>query len=65
MKRHPSINKSNRKQLIRLTDEVSSVLKKVIIFLLILLACSQAALQNDWVRQLLTSVDKWEGEPLS
>lgn len=53
--------KTNRKKMIKLTDEVSSVLKKIIITLVILLVCSQAALQNDTVRYWLTGVDQWEG----
>ncbi len=55
----------NRKQLLRLTDEVSAILRKIIITLLILLVCSQAALQNDTVRHLLTGVDRWEGTRLN
>ncbi|MDQ0058216.1 hypothetical protein [Paenibacillus harenae] len=47
--------------MIKLSDEVSAVLKKIIISLLILLVCSQAALQNDTIRHWLTGVDRWEG----
>ncbi|WP_141501032.1 hypothetical protein [Paenibacillus luteus] len=57
-------NKS-RKQLVRLADEVSAILRKIIITLLILLICSQALLQNNAVRHWLTGVDQWEGTRLN
>ncbi|MNE81167.1 hypothetical protein D3C80_1777970 [compost metagenome] len=51
--------------MLRLTDEVSAILRKIVIILLILLACSQLALQNDMVRRLVTGVEKWEGDRLN
>jgi len=55
----------NRKQLLRLSDEVSAVLRKMIITMLILLVFSQVALQNNEIRQWLTGVDRWEGTRLN
>ncbi|OMF35183.1 hypothetical protein BK133_10740 [Paenibacillus sp. FSL H8-0548] len=61
-----SLNKyNNRKRLIKWTDEISSIIKKIIITLVILLVCSQAALQNNSVRLWLTGVDQWEGTRLN
>ncbi|WP_139994654.1 hypothetical protein [Paenibacillus paridis] len=57
--------KKSRKRLVRLTDEVSAVLRKIIITLLILLFCSQALLQNNAVRHWLTGVEQWEGTRLN
>lgn len=54
-----------RKQLLLLSEEVSAVLRKMIITLLILLVCSQVALQNNEIRQWLTGVDRWEGTRLN
>jgi hypothetical protein len=65
MIRKPFTKKRSRKQLLQLTEEVSSVLRKIIITLLILLVCSQAALQNNVVRNWLTGVDRWEGTRLN
>ncbi|MGM0880493.1 MAG: hypothetical protein ACQEXQ_05555 [Bacillota bacterium] len=65
MIRKPFTKKRTRKQLLQLTEEVSSVLRKIIITLLILLVCSQAALQNNFVRHWLTGVDRWEGTRLN
>lgn len=65
MIRKPFTKKRSRKQLLQLTEEVSSVLRKIIITLLILLVCSQAALQNNVVRHWLTGVDRWEGTRLN
>lgn len=65
MIRKPFTKNRSRKQLLRLTEEVSSVLRKIIITLLILLVCSQAALQNNVVRHWLTGVDRWEGTRLN
>lgn len=57
--------KRSRKKWLNLTDEVSRILRKMIITLLILLVCSQAALQNNAVRHWLTVVDQWEGTRLN
>jgi hypothetical protein len=57
--------KRSRKQMLNLTEEVSSVLRKIIIGLIILLVFSQAALQNNAVRHWLTGVDQWEGTRLN
>ncbi|MGO4544237.1 hypothetical protein AB4Z29_05530 [Paenibacillus sp. 2TAB23] len=57
--------KKNTDAMIKLTDEVSAVLRKIIIMLVILLVCSQAALQNHAVRQWLTGVDQREGVRLN
>lgn len=65
MIRKPFTKKRSRKQLLQLTEEVSSVLRKIIITLLILLVCSQVALQNNVVRHWLTGVDRWEGTRLN
>ncbi|RCW51135.1 hypothetical protein [Paenibacillus prosopidis] len=65
MIRKPFTKKRSRKQLLQLTEEVSTVLRKIIITLLILLVCSQAALQNNVVRHWLTGVDRWEGTRLN
>lgn len=54
-----------RKQLLQLSEEVSAVLRKMIITLLILLVFSQVALQNNEIRQWLTGVDRWEGTRLN
>jgi hypothetical protein len=61
----PIFKKRSRKQMLKLTEDVSSVLRKIIITLVILLVCSQAALQNDAVRHWLTGVDQWEGTRLN
>ncbi|WP_337101767.1 hypothetical protein [Paenibacillus sp. YIM B09110] len=58
------MKKKSKKQMIKLSDEVSAFLKKMIITLLILVVCSQAALQNDMIRHWLTGVDRWEGTRL-
>jgi hypothetical protein len=57
--------KRSRKQMLNLTEEVSSVLRKIIIGLIILLVFSQTALQNNAVRHWLTGVDQWEGTRLN
>ncbi|WP_424766094.1 hypothetical protein [Paenibacillus sp. sgz302251] len=57
--------KRKRKQLLHLTDEVTAILRRIIISLLILLVCSQAALQNHTIRHWLTGVDQWEGTRLN
>ncbi|WP_419873771.1 hypothetical protein [Candidatus Pristimantibacillus sp. PTI5] len=57
--------KRSRNQILKLTDDVSSVLRKIIITLVILLVFSQAALQNNAVRHWLTGVDQWEGTRLN
>lgn len=57
--------KRSRKQMLNLTEEVSSVLRKIIIGFIILLIFSQAALQNNTVRHWLTGVDQWEGTRLN
>lgn len=57
--------KRSRKKWLKLTEEVSNVLRKIIITLLILLVCSQAALQNNAIRHWLTGVDQWEGTRLN
>ncbi|MDQ8735479.1 hypothetical protein [Paenibacillus sp. LHD-38] len=57
--------KRSRNQMLKLTDDVSAVLRKIIITLVILLVCSQAALQNNVVRHWLTGVDQREGTRLN
>ncbi|WP_169081838.1 hypothetical protein [Paenibacillus sp. PL91] len=57
--------KRSRKQMLNLTEEVSNVLRKIIIGFIILLIFSQAALQNNTVRHWLTGVDQWEGTRLN
>ncbi|CAM4502349.1 hypothetical protein FHS16_004494 [Paenibacillus endophyticus] len=57
--------KKNTDTMIKLTDEVSAILRKIIITLVILLVCSQAALQNHAVRHWLTGVDQREGVRLN
>ncbi|OBZ17813.1 MULTISPECIES: hypothetical protein [Bacillales] len=65
MLKHIFRQKRSRKQMLKLTEEVSGVLRKIIIGLVILLVCSQAALQNNTVRHWLTGVDQWEGTRLN
>ncbi|GGD69367.1 hypothetical protein [Paenibacillus nasutitermitis] len=48
----------------QLSDEVSQVLKKMIITLLVALVISQLALQIPQVRMWVTGVDRLEGTPL-
>ncbi|RJE90018.1 hypothetical protein D3P07_07315 [Paenibacillus sp. 1011MAR3C5] len=50
---------------IRLSDHLSSLLLKAIFALLLLLAIFQLAMQNDTVRGMLTSTDRWEGTRLN
>lgn len=65
MLHRPFFKKRSRKQMLKLTEDVSSVLRKLIITLVILLVFTQAALQNNAVRHWLTGVDQWEGTRLN
>lgn len=47
------------------SDRLSRRLLQVVLTLLVILALAQLAIQNDFVRQLLTSADRWEGTRLS
>ncbi|BBH21020.1 hypothetical protein Back11_23650 [Paenibacillus baekrokdamisoli] len=61
-KRHPFKNQTTR--LTKLSDEVTNVLKKIIIILLIAVVLSQLALQIPRVRVWITGVDRMEGTPI-
>ncbi|MFF2887618.1 hypothetical protein [Paenibacillus sp. NPDC057967] len=50
---------------IRLSDYLSSLLLKTVIALLLLLGIFQLAMQNDTIRGMLTSADRWEGTRLN
>jgi len=52
------------KGLEELSDDVSNVLKKIVITLLVALVISQLALQIPQVRIWITGVDRLEGAPL-
>jgi len=48
----------------KLSEEVSRVLRNIVLTLLVLAVLSQWALRSDTVRQHLTYADKLEGTPL-
>lgn len=54
----------SRQALLRLTDVISRLLQNAVIVLLILLLLSQLVIQNDTIRGLVTSADRWEGTRL-
>lgn len=57
--------KIKREQLLRMTDKVSYLLRKIVVGLLIFVVCSQILLQNEKVRHWVTGVDQWEGTRLN
>ncbi|MDF2837149.1 MAG: hypothetical protein K0Q63_2789 [Paenibacillus sp.] len=53
------------KRLAEWSDKVSRRLIQVVAILLLIMALAQLSMQNDIVRQFLTSADRWEGTPLN
>lgn len=51
------------KRLIRIADDVSKILQKIVITLLIAAVLSQLALQSAPIRRWVTGVDRLEGMP--
>ncbi|MBH5317982.1 hypothetical protein I6N90_09210 [Paenibacillus sp. GSMTC-2017] len=56
---------SDREQLMKFTESATRILRNVVIILLLLAFLSQIALQNDTIRNWLTSADRWEGTRLN
>lgn len=54
-----------RSDMLKLSDRVSRLLLQAVIALLFLLLISQIALQNDTIRGMMTSADRWEGTRLN
>ncbi|MBB3109259.1 hypothetical protein FHS18_001311 [Paenibacillus phyllosphaerae] len=54
---------SKSKQLIQLSDDVSKMLQKIVITLLVAVVFCQLAMQSNTVRRWVTSVDRLEGTP--
>ncbi|WP_238190327.1 hypothetical protein [Paenibacillus sp. L3-i20] len=57
--------KRSRKELLKLSDIVTGLLRKAVIVLLLLAFLTQIAVQNDTIRNWLTSADRWEGTRLN
>ncbi|CAH1221363.1 hypothetical protein PAECIP111893_04709 [Paenibacillus plantiphilus] len=54
---------SSAKRLIEWSDDVTNILKKIVIMLLLAIMLSQLALQIPVVRNWVTGVDRLEGVP--
>ncbi|QNK55388.1 hypothetical protein [Paenibacillus sp. PAMC21692] len=59
------VNAVTRKRLVNWLDIVSRRLIKVIVILLVTLLLAQLAIQNDYIRLVLSSADRWEGTRLN
>ncbi len=55
---------TNKKKIVQRFDTYGGLLQKLIIGLLVLLLCMQAAMQHDGFRRLVTSVEKNDGRLL-
>ncbi|MCQ6558057.1 hypothetical protein [Paenibacillus mendelii] len=51
------------KRLTKLSDDVTQILKKIVITLLIAVVISQLAMQSGVIRRWVTGVDRLEGTP--
>ncbi|MFC4777538.1 hypothetical protein ACFO9Q_12140 [Paenibacillus sp. GCM10023252] len=54
----------DKQSFLLLSDEVSRILRRIILTLLVVAAMSQMALQNEQIRYWVTSVDRLEGTKL-
>ncbi|MFC4103750.1 hypothetical protein [Paenibacillus xanthanilyticus] len=61
--RQNKVSGGRTKRLIRISDEVSKMLQKIVITLLIAAVLSQLALQSAPIRRWVTGVDRLEGTP--
>ncbi|OUS77394.1 hypothetical protein B1748_06215 [Paenibacillus sp. MY03] len=59
------VNAITPKRLVNWLDVVSRRLIKVIVILLVALLLAQLAIQNDYIRLVLSSADRWEGTRLN
>jgi hypothetical protein len=59
------VNDVTGKRLVNWLDAVSRRLIKVIVILLVTLLLAQLAIQNDYIRLVLSSADRWEGTRLN
>lgn len=61
--RNQPSTKGSSKRLLELSDDVTNILKKIVIMLLLAIVLSQLALQLPVVRNWVTGVDRLEGVP--
>ncbi|RJX38416.1 hypothetical protein D3P09_20425 [Paenibacillus pinisoli] len=59
------LKRRDRAEWVRLSDQINGFMVKAVIALLLLIAVFQVAMQNDTVRGMLTSADRWEGTRLN
>lgn len=59
------LKRRDRAEWVRLSDQINGFIMKAVIALLLLIVVFQAAMQNDSIRGMLTSADRWEGTRLN
>lgn len=59
------LKRRDRSEWVRLSDQINGFIVKAVIALLLLIVVFQAAMQNDTIRGMLTSADRWEGTRLN
>lgn len=59
------LKRRDRAEWVRLSDQINGFIVRGVIALLLLIVVFQAAMQNDTIRGMLTSADRWEGTRLN
>jgi len=59
------LKRHDRAEWVRLSDQINGFIVKAVIALLLLIVIFQAAMQNDTIRGIMTSADRWEGTRLN